>query len=455
MGILYAVDKEVNAIGPCPNNRWTTGGLAFFFEVDFGSHWQMRHDIQLFRLLTVLSLALCWPVRFAPALAQANSTHQTAPPSAGFQDFLQTLWPLAEQKGISRATFDLAFAGLTPDPAAPAASNSQAEFDKPLKSYLDVAVSPRRIARGRECLNKWRAELSKIERRFGVPAVIIVAAFGIETDFGKAKGEKDIIRSLATLAYLRQDRPVFRDELIGALVMIEKDGVPRKQMQGSWAGAMGGPQFLPSAFLKYAVSYTGRDSPDIWNNALDSLASIANFLRQSGWQPGLSWGTEAMLPKNFGFASLHGSFAAFAAQGFKSTNGDPFPQGDATLFLPSGAAGPAFLLSANYWILKAYNNSDSYALSLSLLAQRIEGKPAPRAHWPEAEIFLSRTQKAEIQRLLESLDFYHGPIDGRFGQASRDAIHDFQIRVKFPSADGFATPDLLDRLKAEASGRPR
>jgi membrane-bound lytic murein transglycosylase B len=287
-----------------------------------------------------------------------------------------------------------------------------------------------------------------------VPREILLAAFGIETDFGKAKGEKDVVRSLATLAYRRQDRPVFRDELISALVMLDKGGVARAAMKGSWAGAMGGPQFLPSAFLKYAVSYAGRGSPDIWNNPLDSLASIANFLRQSGWQPGVPWGTEAILPKNFGFASLHGSFAAFAAEGVKSANGDAFPQGDATLFLPSGAAGPAFLLSANYWILKAYNNSDSYALSLSLLAQRIEGKPALRGRWPEAKIFLSRTQKAEIQRLLEILGLYPGPIDGRLGQASRDAVHDFQLSIKAAPADGYATPELLGLLAAEAGRGP-
>jgi membrane-bound lytic murein transglycosylase B len=407
----------------------------------------MRHNIQISRLLTVLSLALCWPPQVVPALGQP--ANRVVPTPAGFQEFLQSLWPLAEEKGIARATFDAAIAGLEPDPAAPAASNSQAEFDKPLKSYLDEAVSPRRIARGRECLNRWQDELQQIERRFGVPREILLAAFGIETDFGKAKGEKDVVRSLATLAYDRQDRPVFRDELISALVMLDKGGVARAAMKGSWAGAMGGPQFLPSAFLKYAVSYDESGFPDIWNNPLDSLASIANFLRQSGWQPGFSWGTEAILPKNFGFASLHGSFAAFAEEGVNSANGDAFPPAaEATLFLPSGAAGPAFLLSANYWILKAYNNSDSYALSLSLLAQRIEGKPAPRGHWPEAEIFLSRTQKAEIQSLLESLDFYHGPIDGRFGQASRDAIHTFQVSVEAHPADGYGSLDILRRLRA-------
>jgi hypothetical protein len=218
---------------------------------------------------------------------------------------------------------------------------------------------------------------------------------------------------------------------------------------------MGGPQFLPSAFLKYADPYTGRGSPDIWNNALDSLASIANFLRQSGWQPGLSWGMEAILPKNFGFASLHGSFAAFAAQGVKSANSEPFPQGDATLFLPSGGAGPAFLLSANYWILKEYNNSDSYALSLALLAQRIEGKPRLRGRWPDGEIFLSRTQKAEIQRLLENFGFYHGPIDGLFGQASRDAIHAFQISVEAHPADGYGSLDILRQLRESAESPAR
>jgi membrane-bound lytic murein transglycosylase B len=413
----------------------------------------MRNNIQILCLLAVLPLALCWPARVAPAVEQ--SANRVAPSSAGFQEFLQTLWPLAAERGITRATFDAAFAGLTPDPAAPAASSRQAEFDKPLKSYLDEAVSPRRIARGREYLKQWQDELRQVERRFGVPREILLAAFGIETDFGNAKGEKDVVRSLATLAYRRQDRPVFRDELIGALVMLDHGGVARAAMKGSWAGAMGGPQFLPSAFLKYAVTYSGRGSPDIWNNPFDSLASIANFLRQSGWQPGLSWGTEAFLPKNFDFASLHGSFSAFAEESVKSANGDAFPQGDATLFLPSGAAGPAFLLSANYWILKAYNNSDSYALSLSLLAQRIEGKPSLRGRWPKAEIFLSRTQKAEIQRLLENLGFYHGPIDGRFGQASRDAIHAFQISVEEHPADGYGSLDILRRLResAESPGR--
>jgi membrane-bound lytic murein transglycosylase B len=412
----------------------------------------MWKSVKLSFIIAALTLVCCWPGRSILALDQAV-VPVPSPLSASFQDFLQSLWPLAQQKGVTRATFDTALAGLEPDPALPAVSTSQAEFDKPLKSYLSEAVSIRRIARGRECLQAWHAELENIEQRFGVPATIILAAYGIETDYGKAKGEKDVIRSLATLAYSRQDRPVFRDELISALVMLDKSGIARVALKGSWAGAMGGPQFLPSAFLNYAVSFSGRGASDIWNNPLDSLASIANFLRRSGWQPGLPWGMEVILPGHFGFAHLHQSFAAFAAEGVNSVGAAGFPQGEATLFPPSGAAGPAFLLSANYWVLKSYNNSDSYALSLALLADRIKGEPPLSGHWPEGEVFLSRTQKAEIQRLLEKLGLYHGQIDGRFGQASRNAIHDFQLRIKAGPPDGFATPDLLRQLAAEASGR--
>ncbi len=216
---------------------------------------------------------------------------------------------------------------------------------------------------------------------------------------------------------------------------------------------MGGPQFLPSAYLKYAVSAEGASSPDIWGRPQDSLASIANFLRQSGWKPGLPWGMEATLPKDIAFESLHSSFADFAAHGVRRADGRPLPtSGEATLFLPSGAKGPAFLLSENYWVLKVYNNSDSYALSLGLLADRIKGEGDLRGHWPAGETFLSRTQKAEIQQLLEKLGFYKGAIDGRFGQASRDAIHAFQIKYNAPPADGYGTLDVLKRLREVAGG---
>jgi hypothetical protein len=195
------------------------------------------------------------------------------------------------------------------------------------------------------------------------------------------------------------------------------------------------------------VSYDGSTFADIWDKPQDSLASIANFLHQSGWRENLPWGMEAMLPPGFNFGSLHRDFSALSAQGVVNADGSPIrAKGEATLFLPSGASGPAFLLSANYWVLKAYNNSDSYALSLSLLADRIAGGPALKGRWPAGEAFLSRDEKSAIQRALQKRGLYSGTIDGRFGQASRDAIHAFQASEKIDPADGYGSPEILRRL---------
>ena len=251
------------------------------------------------RILVLLALALCWPPQSVGALEQGE---------AGFQDFLQAIWPLAQARGVRRETFEAAFKGLEPDPTSPSASSKQAEFDKPLKSYLAEAVTKARIQRGRAALKRFGAELARIEQRFGVPGEIIVAAWGVETDFGAAKGGKDIIRSLATLAYRRQDRGLFLDELISALIILDKGEVARTKLKGSWAGAMGDPQFIPSAYLKYAVSFDGSAFADIWDRPQDGLASIANFLRQSGWRPLLPWGVEVIIPAGFRLCLLASQF---------------------------------------------------------------------------------------------------------------------------------------------------
>lgn len=396
---------------------------------------------QLWLLVCAFALLTLGFSGAAAALDQGDS---------GFQAYLQSLWPRAEAAGVRRATFEAAITGLTPDPSAPAAATKQPEFDRPLKAYLAEAVSNARVLRGRAALRKWSGELSRISQRFGVPPEIVIAAWGMETDFGAAKGGKDIVRTLATLAYQRQDRELFRDEWIAALVILDKGVVPREKLKGSWAGAMGDPQFIPSAYLKYAASFDGSAFADIWDKPQDSLASIANFLRQSGWRPNLPWGMETTLPPGFDFSSLHRSFTAFKAQGVVNADGSPLhAEGEATLFLPSGASGPAFLLSDNYWVLKAYNNSDSYALSLSLLADRINGGEELRRRWPAGEAFLSRTDKSTIQRELQKRGFYSGGIDGRFGQASRDAIHAFQIAAKISPADGYGSPEVLRRLRQD------
>jgi membrane-bound lytic murein transglycosylase B len=387
----------------------------------------------------VCSLILLFAI--GPACAEQISFHA----------FLESLWPQAAARVISRAIFDATLANLREDASVPIAVGKQPEFERLLSAYFTEAVSPTRIARGRALAATYAGELSVVSRRTGVPRGVLLAAWGMESDFGRDRGEKDVVRSLATLAYHRRDTDLFANELLSALVILQQGEIPRAHLIGSWAGAMGDPQFEPSAYLKYAVAYRGAGAPDIWNNPADTLASIGNFLRQSGWTPGLSWGVEVTLPRNFGFKTLHADFSDFAGAGVKATDGSALPKGKATLFLPAGVAGPAFLLSDNYWVLKAYNNSDSYALSLGCLGDRIVGKQGLHKAWPKKQKLWSRTDKIEIQKLLTRLNLYRGTYDGKFGQASRDAIHAFQIEAHDAPADGVGGPNLLALLRSKAS----
>lgn len=384
-------------------------------------------------------LALLAGLAAAPALAEA-----------AFAAFLESLWPAAKQAGVRRETFEAAVSGLTPDPSVPRSSGGQPEFEKPLQTYYREAVSAGRIARGAALLAQYRAELAAIEARLGVPGEICLAAWGMESDFGRARGGHDIVRTLATLAYVRPDRPVFRDEFVDALVILDRGEVARKNLVGSWAGAMGDPQFLPSAYLKYAVSAGGGDAaPDIWSNPSDILASIASFLHGEGWAAGQPWIEEVLLPQGFGFPTLHATAAEWAQLGLRRPDGrEPAGDGSAALFLPSGASGPAFLLFPNYFVIKQYNNSDSYALSLGSLAQRIAGAPPLATPWPAKPINLSRKDKAFIQARLAALGLYDGSQDGKLGPKARDAIHAYEKQAGLQPADGFATPALVASLRA-------
>lgn len=219
-----------------------------------------------------------------------------------FTVFLETLWPAARAAGVRREVFEAAISGLTPDPSVPRSSGGQPEFEKPLQTYYRDAVSAGRIAKGRALAAQYQAELAAIEGRFGVPGEICLSAWAMESDFGRARGGHDIVRTLATLAYVRPDRPVFKDELVAALLILDRGSVPRGRLVGSWAGAMGDPQFLPSAYLKYAVSAGGGEAPpDIWTNPPDIVASIASFLHANGWAAGQPWIEEVTLPEGFAF----------------------------------------------------------------------------------------------------------------------------------------------------------
>jgi lytic murein transglycosylase len=365
----------------------------------------------------------------------------------GLDAFLQGLWPAAHDAGVTREVFDASIEGLTVDHSVLQQPRAQAEFTVSIPSYIASAVSPARVERGRAIARESAAPLARIEARSGVPGEVLLAISGVESNFGSTTGGADTLRVLATLAFRGHRGRTFADEFVSALVMLQKGAVTRGGLRGSWAGAMGQPQFLPSAYLKYAQSYSGEGAADIWTNRLDSLASIANFLARSGWTSGLPAVIEVEVPKDFDYASFDLDLSQWRALGLARADGGAMPaQGPASLFLPAGAAGPAFLITDNFEVIRQYNTSDAYALSVALLADRIAGRRIPITPWPKVAA-LSSTDCMEMQRLLAERGLYHGAIDGKLGRTSRNAAHAFQLSAGMQPADGFATRELLERLR--------
>jgi membrane-bound lytic murein transglycosylase B len=414
----------------------------------------MRRFLLAWILGAVLApLAAAAQAPLAPAQPPAKRVEprpETKPelPSPEFQRYLETLWPKAQARGVSRETFDLALKGVTPDPKIAAATQKQSEFAQPIWAYLDGAVTAGRIQRGGELARQWAPTLEAIERAYGVPRQIVLAAWGMESNFGAFSGRVNVIRALATLAFARHRGGYFERELLAALAMIEQDHIRPSEMLGSWAGAMGQTQFMPSSFLAYAVDGDGDGKRDIWASVPDALASIANFLKRHGWKDGLPWGFEVALPQGFDYGDHRRGFADWAALGARRVDGDPMPRsGEGLLFVPAGARGPAFLLSENFFVIKSYNTSDAYALALGHLGDRIAGGPAIQGAWPKGQPMLSRDERIELQQRLAERGHYAGDADGRVGFKTRDAVRLFQ-RERGLLADGHGDAALLKELRA-------
>jgi membrane-bound lytic murein transglycosylase B len=391
----------------------------------------------LWRVLPVLAFLLAG----GPALSASTES---------FATFLSALRADAGTRGISSATFDAAFAGVTPDPAVIAAMRAEPEYGKPMGAYLASLVSPARIATGQRKSVQWDGTLRAVETRFGVEGSILVSIWGIESSFGEARDPWDVFRSLATLAYARFQEPYFRDELFSALTILQRGGIPRRQFVGSWAGAMGQPQFLPSSYLKYAVDFGGNGRPDIWSSVPDALASIANYLHKAGWQHGIPWGFEVTVPRNFDYQMSRGTFPDWASKGFRRTDGAAFPDsGDAILFFPSGASGPAFLVTENFIVIKSFNNSDAYALAVGELSDQLRGLPAIRAVWPANDFQPSRGERMALQHRLAELGFKVNDFQGHIDFALRDAIREMQRRFGM-IPDGYPSRALLSRIGIDA-----
>lgn len=382
------------------------------------------------------------------ARAQSVKTASVAQPDAGFAAFLEKLWPQAQARGISRKTFDLAFRGLAPDPSIVALTKKQSEFSAPIWAYLNSATGGTRIPRGRDAASDNAAVLQQVEARYGVPKEIVLGVWGMETNYGSFKGDKDIIRSLATLASIRYRGEFFRDELLVALELIEKGYVERDELRGSWAGAMGHTQFMPSSYMKYAVDHTGDGHADIWSSTSDALASTANYLKGYGWVPGLPWALEVTLPEGFDYRLNKASFSSFGSAGVRRVDGGRLPSsGEGRLFFPAGHRGPVMLLTENFDVIKKYNSSDAYALAVGHLGDRIMGRPAIQADWPVQAPRLDKAGTQDLQRRLKALGIYNHDADGRIGTGTREAVRQYQLRIG-EIADGYPTPALLARLRA-------
>jgi len=285
--------------------------------------------------------------------------------------FLNTLWTDAQAKGINRVTFDAALRGFTPDQRVIAATQRQPEYGKPVGDYVNAIVSKRRIADAQLKARQWTKVFDAIEKQFQVDRAVLLALWGMESDFGSEKDRWDVFRSLATLAYVKYRDPYFRNELLVAMRIMQEYRIPREKMVSSWAGAMGQTQFMPSNFVDYAVDFSGDGRVDIWTNVPDVLASTANYLRKWKWNSALPWGFEVIVPQGFDYMRSRASFAEWQALGLRRADGKAFPDsGQAILFFPSGAGGPGFIVTENFDVLKKYNNSDAYAIAVGHLADR-------------------------------------------------------------------------------------
>ena len=385
----------------------------------------------------------------APKVAAPNAAAAKA--DQGFAAFVQGLRGEATARGVSQATFDAAFSGVTLDTSIIKLTKKQAEFTKPIWQYLDAAVSAGRIDTGAAKGRQWRETLARAESQFGVDANIVLGIWGMETNFGGFAGNQSVIRSLATLAYAKYRGTFFRDELLVALEILQQGHITPGEMRGSWAGAMGQTQFMPSSFRDYAVDFDGDGKRNIWTSIPDAIGSTANYLKKHGWLTGQSWGYEVTLPDGFspagGDQSGYAAFSSWAQRGVKRADGEALPRsGEAALLLPAGLGGPAFLVTANFKVIKTYNNSTSYALAVALLGDRIGGDGPVRKAWPRATKPLPPKLAKELQQRLKSAGYEIGDVDGKLGDKARDAISAWQAKAGLP-ADGFPTMAVLERMR--------
>jgi membrane-bound lytic murein transglycosylase B len=371
------------------------------------------------------------------------------------QACVEGLWPAAKGAGVSRATFDRAFQGFSIDPEVIEAANFQPEYVKPIGEYIDRAVSDKRVEIGKQKLVEYQSLLGSLETRYSVDRHILIAIWGVESNYGMQAGDKNVIRSLASLICTGTKAKFAKPQLISALRILQRGDISYDAMNGSWAGAMGHTQFIPTTYTAYAVDQDGDGRRDIWGTIPDALASTASYLKVSNWRGGETWGYEVKLPKGLDPKRINENtlkpLGEWQKLGIVRMNGEPYPRltDKASLFSPEGARGPSFLVLNNFRSILRYNVAKSYALAVGHLADRIRGG-GPFVHpWPTDETHLSLEQRTEFQRLLIAQGLMTGEPDGVVGPATLEAVKTYQ-RAKGVGVDGFPSLTLLKMLRSEA-----
>ncbi|MDP3693296.1 lytic murein transglycosylase [Bradyrhizobium sp.] len=372
--------------------------------------------------------------------------------AANFDNCVASMWPEAARRRISQASFQRFTAGLAPDLRIMDLMDSQPEFTKSVWDYLDILVNDVRLAKGREVLAKYKPQFDAVEKAYGVDRYIIASIWGIESNYSTMMGDRSVLNSTATLACIGRRQKYFRDEFLSALEILHRGDLRPEQLRGSWAGAFGPTQFMPTSFKRFAVDADGDGRRDVVDNPADLIASTANNLKKSGWQPGQTWGFEVVIPKNFNYMLADRGKAMTIAQwenlGLARAGGKRFPNPaeKAYLLAPAGAEGPGFLMLQNFRVIMRYNPAEAYALAIGHFADRLRGGAPFVQPWPRQERTLSRAERLELQQLLARRGFYRGTPDGQFGGHTREALRGFQASIGAP-ADGFASSEVLERLR--------
>jgi peptidoglycan lytic transglycosylase B len=373
--------------------------------------------------------------------------------AANFKPCLAGLWPEAARRGISQEVFEAQTAELTPDLKIMDLLDAQPEFTKAPWDYLDLLVSDQRIQKGRDVLNQYRATFDAVEKTYGVDRHVVAAIWGIESNYGTAIGDRPVIRSTATLACVGRRQSYFREEFLSALEILQHGDVRPEHLKGSWAGAFGPTQFMPTSFKRYAVDFDGDGRRDVVDSVPDVIASTANNLKMDGWIPGQSWGYEVRVPQGFNYLladrAKQMTMLEWEHLGLRRANGQPFPRPSdrAFLLVPAGERGPGFLMLQNFRVIMKYNPAEAYALAIGHFADRLRGDAPLVQQWPRDERVLSIAERYELQQRLVSRGFdVGGDPDGQLGPKSRLAIMHFQVMAGLVP-DGFASSALLDRLR--------